>query len=430
MSSLEKPIYTTKRDSFIREYKRVEPYKNRRQLTNEDLRNEYRENLIEKYNELTSYLAECHESSTLQFKTDIYKKQLAILDKLKESFNILGISYEFSADVFSQINIEYCTEIDDVMSESDDQTVGNNSNIVNSENEITKANKMTQTTKEFISMANHMMGSKFSGDPLALESFVDSIELLRELCEKQNERVFLKFVLTRLDGKAREAVPENVESVDEIMKCLKEKIKTESSKIIEGRILALRAEKNNLTKFAERAEELAEQLRRSLCVEGFSKAKAKEMAVEKTVDMCRRSARNETIKAVLASSRFDEPKEVIAKMIVEISNVRQDRVSQPNRNNRNGNSNGYNNSNRNQNNNGQRGSRQNNQNSGKNTNQYNNGQSGSYHNRSNGKKNYHDKNQNQNYQYQNGYSNGSGGNAKSIRMVSGNEQAPQVERLD
>lgn len=111
----------------------------------------------------------------------------------------------------------------------------------------------------------------------------------------------------------------------DIIDALRAHIKPESSKVIEGRILALRAEKMNLTTFSERAEDLAEQYRRSLCYEGYSKEKAKELSIEKTVDLCRRSARNEQVKSIIAATAFTEPKEVVAKMIVEINNIKTDR---------------------------------------------------------------------------------------------------------
>lgn len=128
--------------------------------------------------------------------------------------------------------------------------------------------------------------------------------------------------MTRLEGNAREAIIAPPEKPNDIITQLKAFIKTESSKVIEGRMLALRADKTSLTKFAERAEEFAEQFRRSLCVEGFSKQKAKELSVEKTVELCRKTARSETVTAIIASTKFNEAKKVIAKMIVEINTVK------------------------------------------------------------------------------------------------------------
>lgn len=220
------------------------------------------------------------------------------------------------------------------------------------------------------------------------------------------------------------------QTVDDIVRQLKASIKTESSKVIEGRILALRADKSSLTKFAEQAEALADQFRRSLCVEGFSKEKAKELAVEKTVEMCRKSAKNDTVKAVIAASKFSEPKEVIAKMIVEINNIKQDRPqgsythkfgrsNQSNNNGRNSNHNDRsNNSHNNRSNN--RGNWRNNGGHNNNNRNHNNG------NRSN---NQNGQNQNRNGQsYNNNYNRNNNSNRGTdraeIRVISGNEVHP------
>ncbi|XP_055308406.1 putative uncharacterized protein DDB_G0286901, partial [Sitodiplosis mosellana] len=214
--------------------------------------------------------------------------------------------------------------IDKSASVSNPGEIANNSeNHTTSDNE--NENTMAKTPKDFIALANQMIGYRYNGDPLNLDSFLDAVDLLKELCERPNVDIMRKFVMTRLEGTAREAIVVEPQTVDDIIRQLKANIKTESSKVIEGRILALRADKSSLTKFAEQAEALAEQFRRSLCVEGFSKEKAKEMAVEKTVEMCRRSAKNDIVKAVIAASKFTEPKEVVAKMIVEINNVKQDK---------------------------------------------------------------------------------------------------------
>lgn len=237
----------------------------------------------------------------------------------------------------------------------------------------------------------------------------------------------------RLQGTAREAIVTTPETVDDIIRQLRANIKTESSKVIEGRILALRADKSSLTKFAEQAEALAEQFRRSLCVEGFSKEKAKEMAVEKTVEMCRRSAKNDTVKAVIAASKFNEPKEVVAKMIVEINNVKQDKPHnlythkfnrQNHGHNNNNNGRNFNNNDRTQrfNNNRQNG-RSNWRNNG-----HNNGGNGNNRSQNNNRSNNNGQNNRSNQYYNSNYYGGNnsnrGSNQAEIRLMTGNEAHP------
>ncbi|XP_031639964.1 GATA zinc finger domain-containing protein 4-like [Contarinia nasturtii] len=278
-----------------------------------------------------------------------------------------------------------------------------NNNNHNQENTRNTENRMSASRKEFLRLAASML-NKYDGDPLQLNSFIDSVELLKEMVEDADKDVFTKLVKSRLEGTAREVVDDNPENVDEIINDLKANIKADSSKVIEGRMLALRTDKTNLSKFSERAEELAEDYRRSLQLEGFSKAKAKELSIEKTVELCRKNARNDTVKAVIAATKFESPKEVISKMIVEINNLKQDRTSTSNNNNNdrgnrnNGNNNSYNNGNNNNfRNNNDRGNRNNNNNN--NNNRNNNGNRGGNYN--NNRRNEH-----------------------TIRLIAGNEATP------
>ena len=72
--------------------------------------------------------------------------------------------------------------------------------------------------------------------------------------------------------------------------------------------------------FARKTEELADALERSLVIEGITKVKAHEMAIEQTVNVCRVNAKSNLVKSILASSSFTEPKDVIAKLVIEQAN--------------------------------------------------------------------------------------------------------------
>lgn len=395
--------YEIKKKNFEREYKRVEPYKTRRILTSDnDLKKEYKEKLIEAYNEIINTISPTFNEHQLEEKLDIQNKIVGHLSKLKQAFSILKLEYSFSKNIFDTIDKTQVIEEGNSVNESD---------LIDTLNSSTFSNNMAQTAKDFISMANHMINYKFAGDPITLDSFIDAIELLQELCEPQNKNLLLKFIMTRLEGLARESIVGTPQSADEIITQLRVAIKTESSKVIEGRILALRADKTSLIKFSEQAEKLAEQFRRSLVIEGFSKEKAKEIAIEKTVDMCRKSARNDTVKAVLAATKFSEPKEVIAKMIVEINNIKQDKAQ-------NSYTHKHNNSNKNNHNN-KNGS--NNRNNNKTWNKHNN----DYGNSSKSTNGSNHQNNNNKYN-QKSYTNNNykRGNDQTVRHMSGNEVTP------
>lgn len=152
---------------------------------------------------------------------------------------------------------------------------------------------------------------------MGLNAFINSVELLKTTAGNTHLALLRQFIIARLEGKALEAVPEDANSIDDIVTALKSKIKPDSSKVVAGRMMALRSDKTNLQDFSKQAEELADSLRRSLIVEGISQAKAHEMTVDKTVEMCRASAKTDLVKSILAATSFTDPKDVVAKFIVE-----------------------------------------------------------------------------------------------------------------
>lgn len=148
-----------------------------------------------------------------------------------------------------------------------------------------------------------------------MNAFINSVNLLRETASQATIDTLKQFILTKLEGKSLEVVQENPNTIKDIVDALKEGIKPDNSKVVGGRLMALRADKTTLQDYTKQAEELAESLRRSLM--GISRAKAQEMAIEKTIEMCRASAKTDLMKSILASTTFTDPKEVVAKFVVE-----------------------------------------------------------------------------------------------------------------
>lgn len=183
---------------------------------------------------------------------------------------------------------------------------------------------MTDPRVKFVQLCASTLNQKFDGDPLSLDIFINGIELL-ELLAGDNGDLLVSFIKTRLCGKALEAIPKEGATIANIKSTLRATIKPDSSKVVEGKILALRFNPTKSSEFTSEDTLLAEALQRSLIIEGIPQAKAKEMAVEKTIEVCRKNSRSNTVKAILASKVFSEPSEVIAKMIVEGNNDYQEK---------------------------------------------------------------------------------------------------------
>lgn len=280
-----------------------------------------------------------------------------------------------------------------------------------------------QTIEQFLKAAGPILNYKYNGDPLKLNSFIRDVKLIRKLAKNEITKDFcLSYVLARLDDRAEEIVPDTVESIDEILEILDEKIKPDPTKVIEGRMMALQLERNNYTKFAKNAEELAEAYRRGLVNDGVPRKLAEEMTIKKCIELCRKTSRNSIVKSVVTSTKYETAKEVIATFIVENDTAKQEykekQISQQNSNRNDQKRGGYKKNYRG--------------NSGQ-----NNGNRAQ--NFSNGNRNYQNQNQNQSRGYNNNYrGNGNsnrgghrGGNSNrpehTIRIVSGQPQAQQAE---
>lgn len=177
-------------------------------------------------------------------------------------------------------------------------------------------NNMPQTEIEFLNTCSKYLHNNYAGNPLSLQPFIKSVKLLQRI-QGDHADILLEYILTKLEGRALEAVPQEPHSVDEIIEALQREIKPDSSDVIEGRMIALKYDNKNVQDFSKTAEELAEALERSLIVEGMTQAKAREITIKNTVKMCRNSARCDLLRSVLASTQFENAKEVVAKFIVE-----------------------------------------------------------------------------------------------------------------
>ncbi|XP_036334849.1 putative uncharacterized protein DDB_G0277255 [Rhagoletis pomonella] len=179
--------------------------------------------------------------------------------------------------------------------------------------------------KSFISLCASIIRENYNGDPLALESFIDKINLIEDFADENLNTTFISFLKSKLEGKAREAIPTEVSSVRQIKDALRNRIKPDNSKVVAGKIASLHVINNNYTDFAKRVEELSDALERSLIIEGMTQSKAHEMAVEQTVNVCRINTRSDLVKSILSSTTFSDSKDVVAKMIVEQNNQVKER---------------------------------------------------------------------------------------------------------
>lgn len=177
----------------------------------------------------------------------------------------------------------------------------------------------------FLASCARQIPNIYWGNPLELAAFINSIELLKKLAvSDENKNILVCYIKTRVAGKAIECIEEENE-LDRVVLALKTNIKPENSKVIAGRLMALQADRANLTDFGKRAEILCESYQRSLILEGTSRKKAVEFTIDRAIELCKVNTTSDIMKAVLVSGRFEDASEVIAKYMIESRNIEEER---------------------------------------------------------------------------------------------------------
>lgn len=336
MSEFDRDQYKNLKEEFIRVSKRI--IKENLSTVPATLQ-KYRADIIIVHNALMSYIIHFYPKFDIPHKQQYKNELIYIRRKIIDCFEKLNIEYTFSKYLLSKIDLEETEGIDvanltitdldtidegsdnELFVDSTDNLNGNFGN--NSGNTIENNFDMADDINKFVSLCASTL-SKYSGDPLCLDSFINSIDFL-EAIAGNNAQILVSFVKTRLEGKALEIIPKENVTLENIKASLKASIKPDNSKVVEGKILALRFNPTKASDFTTEATKLAEAFQRSLIIEGIPQSKAKAMAVEKTVDLCRKNAKSETVKAILASKDFSEPSDVIAKLIVEANQDYQEK---------------------------------------------------------------------------------------------------------
>lgn len=328
--SFDDEIFKTYKHEFIKATKKVLKQDISK---NPDTLSKTESEIVKLHDKIAAYISPFFDTFDNKLKAHYRSELIYIRDKTLKCFGALGSKRKVSKTLTDLLaNSDEYTDASDEGSDldfesSNDLTLANNTikNIdsldttENSENTTDKNtnSNMALTLLEYLRFAAQAINKNYAGDPLSLDAFINSINLVKSVDTENKFATQLKtFVLAKLEGKALESVPQEG-TLDEILKALKKNITPENSKVITGRMLSLRFTKNTATTFAAEAEKLAEALQRSLIVEGISQTKAKEMAVERTVEMCRQSAKSDLVRSVLAAASFNDPKDVVAKLITE-----------------------------------------------------------------------------------------------------------------
>lgn len=197
--------------------------------------------------------------------------------------------------------------------------------IINDNTKIEPTNTKTEDNKNttnmgdnYYTMCMRQLNTMYSGDPLGLPPFIASIKLLQKMdTTNSNSDLLVSVIMTKLQGAALDSITQTDPTVEQIIESLKKNIKSDSSEIVQGKIMALTADKTNLTDFASKAEGLAEQFKRALILENIPNETATKMTTKAIAQLCRANTRSTVVNTLMAGDNFETAKDVIAKFIVE-----------------------------------------------------------------------------------------------------------------
>lgn len=108
----------------------------------------------------------------------------------------------------------------------------------------------------------------YDGKHEETEAFIEAIELLDELTAPEHKNTMIKFIKTRIRGKARDTISSETTTVAQLKAKLKEKFSTKlSSDAILAKLKACKQGNRKLEDFTEQIENLSRQLSRAFITE-------------------------------------------------------------------------------------------------------------------------------------------------------------------
>lgn len=299
---------------------------------NEQTLDSYRVQIKQAYNNYLEYIIKHWVKLNANEKSLLQDRIIKFQNRAKECYQRLSSTTIF-VDLFDLLEYKV-NDTNSSLDTSDKQEYTETNFSEETENKIVDlslffdSEDIKMENKEFLKIASSSLNKNFSGEPSQLLAFVNSIKLLETLAITNELKQFLvSFIKTRLEGRAIEIINDEHNSIQSIINALNTNIKYDNSKVLEGRMLALRYTNSTPELFAKKADELAVELRRSLISEGMTPNKASEIAIDRTVELCRLNTNSDLVKSVLEASSFASPNEVIAKLITQNDKAKKESQS-------------------------------------------------------------------------------------------------------
>lgn len=290
--------------------------------TNLNTLSSYREKIILTNNSVVQYINSIYEKAQANDKKTCDDTLIKLREKFERCINRLNCKHNLPS-LNSLITDTHVGPV--ALPSTNDPDSQDETEFNREEDDLDLIPDLAMDTTSYLRLCAATINKNYAGDPLSLQSFTDSIDMLHAVAETNPLKTLLfTFAKTKLEGRAREFITATVTNIDELKAALMQNIKPDNSHIVEGRMLSLKFQMNQSDQFALKVEELSDALRRTLIIEGVSSVKANEIAIEKTIELCRKNTQSPLIKSVLEATKFEQPKDVVSKLITQIDKTKSE----------------------------------------------------------------------------------------------------------
>ena len=153
----------------------------------------------------------------------------------------------------------------------------------------------------------------YDGAPAGLDTFVDSVNLLKDLTPAAQLPMAMKFIKTRLSGKARIGLPENLQSIDELIEIITTKCEDNTTpENILSKMNAIK-QRGSMNGFCEEIESLCSKLENTYIKQRVPATVAKSMSTKAGLNALINGINTPETKLILKAGNFTSIKEAIQK---------------------------------------------------------------------------------------------------------------------
>lgn len=174
--------------------------------------------------------------------------------------------------------------------------------------------EMPEATETFDLKTATALIQNYDGSADGLASFLDATSLLDELTPANQQGKAVKFLKTRLTGKARLGLPENLNTINQVAQDVKNRCASRETP--DAVIAKLRAtkQKGNPEKFCEEIDDLTAKLKAVYLRENMPEALANSMSTKAGVDALTNGINSQELKIILKAGSFHNIKDAIQKV--------------------------------------------------------------------------------------------------------------------